>query len=170
MVLKPGHEEDARRIFEKWELDFAIIGRLTDTRRMVLRWHGDVVASIPIPPVVTEAPVYERPWMPTPLPAALSPQDVPPPKDYAQALLKLVGSPDQCSKAWVWQQYDHLIMGNTAIRPGGDAAVVRVPGGVGLEVEARRMIAHDTTLLSTLVSRAARSRMLASRFTIVMRE
>ncbi len=131
MVLKPGHEEDARRIFEKWELDFAIIGRLTDTRRMVLRWHDDVVASIPIPPVVTEAPVYERPWTPTPLPPALSAQEVPPPQDYAQALLKLVGSPDQCSKAWVWRQYDHLIMGNTAIRPGGDAAVVRVPGGNG---------------------------------------
>lgn len=131
MVLKPGREEIARRVFEKWELDFAIIGRLTDTRRMVLRWHGDVVASIPIPPVVTEAPVYERPWTPTPLPAALAAAEVPPPADYADALLKLVGSPDQCSKAWVWRQYDHLIMGNTAIRPGGDAAVIRVPGGNG---------------------------------------
>lgn len=131
MVLKPGREETARRIFEKWELDFAIIGRLTDTRRMVLRWHGEVVANIPIPPVVTEAPVYERPWTPMPLPAALAPDSVPAPVDYAQALLTLVGSPDQCSKAWVWRQYDHLIMGNTAIRPGGDAAVVRVPAGGG---------------------------------------
>jgi phosphoribosylformylglycinamidine synthase len=129
MVLKPGREDEARRIFEKWELDFAIIGRLTDTRRMVLRWHGDVVASIPIPPVVSEAPMYERPWTATPLPAAIA--DVPPPADHAAALLTLLGSPDQCSKAWIWHQYDHLIMGNTAIRPGGDAAVVRVPGGGG---------------------------------------
>ncbi|HJQ60895.1 MAG TPA: phosphoribosylformylglycinamidine synthase subunit PurL, partial [Vineibacter sp.] len=129
MVLKPGREDVARRIFEKWELDFAIIGRLTDTRRMVLRWHGDVVASIPIPPVVTEAPIYERPWTLTPAPDTIA--NVPPPADYAAALLKLVGSPDQCSKRWVWRQYDHLVMGNTAIRPGGDAAVVRVPGGNG---------------------------------------
>ncbi|TXL77631.1 phosphoribosylformylglycinamidine synthase subunit PurL [Vineibacter terrae] len=131
MVLKPGREDEARRIFEKWELDFAVIGRLTDTRRMVLRWYGDVVASIPIPPVVTEAPVYERPWTATPLPPALDAATIAPPKDYADALLQLVGSPDQCSKAWIWRQYDHLIMGNTAIRPGGDAAVVRVPDGNG---------------------------------------
>jgi phosphoribosylformylglycinamidine synthase len=131
MVLKPGREEVARRVFEKWELDFAIIGRLTDTRRMVLRWHGDVVASIPIPPVVTEAPVYERPWTLTKPPARLDAGAAPPPKDYAVALLQLLASPDQCSKAWVWRQYDHRIMGNTAILPGGDAAVVRVPGGNG---------------------------------------
>src|SRR5580658_204827 len=62
MVLKPGAEAEARRIFEKWELDFAVIGHLTDTERMVLTWHGDVVANIPIPPLVTEAPMYERPW------------------------------------------------------------------------------------------------------------
>src|SRR6201996_5070465 len=61
IVLKPGREDMARRIFEKWELDFAVIGHLTDTQRMVLRWHGDVVGDIPIPPLVTEAPVYERP-------------------------------------------------------------------------------------------------------------
>ena len=131
MVLKPGREDQARRIFEKWELDFAVIGHLTDTRRMVLRWHGDVVANIPIPPVVTEAPMYERPWTATPLPPAIDAASVAAPKDYAAALLQLVGSPDQCSKAWVWRQYDHLIMGNTAIRPGGDAAVVRVPDGNG---------------------------------------
>ncbi len=131
MVLKPGREEMARKVFEKWELDFAIIGRLTDTRRMVLRWHGDVVASIPIPPVVTQAPVYERPWRETPLPAPLAADAVPPPADYRTALLKMTGSPDLSSKEWIWRQYDHLIMGNTAIRPGGDAAVIRVPDGGG---------------------------------------
>jgi phosphoribosylformylglycinamidine synthase len=126
MVLKPGREEMARKVFEKWELDFAIIGTLTDTRRMVLRWHGDVVANIPIPPVVTQAPMYERPWVETKLPATLAIADVPAPKDYGAALLKMIGCPDLASKAWIWRQYDHLIMGNTAIRPGGDSAVVRV--------------------------------------------
>ncbi|MBN9487802.1 MAG: phosphoribosylformylglycinamidine synthase subunit PurL [Alphaproteobacteria bacterium] len=128
IVLKPGREDLARTIFEKWELDFAIIGRLTDTERMVLTWHGDTVGNIPIPPLVTEAPVYERPWTLTPLPAVLVASQVPAPKDWNASLLALMGCPDLASKAWIWHQYDHLIMGNTAIRPqDGDAALVRVP-------------------------------------------
>ncbi len=130
IVLKPGREELARRIFEKWELDFAVIGHLTDTERMVLSWHGDIVGNIPIPPLVTEAPVYERPWTLTPLPAVLDAAEVPAPGDWRASLLTLMASPDLASKAWIWHQYDHLIMGNTAIRPqDGDAALVRVNGG-----------------------------------------
>jgi len=128
IVLKPGREELARKIFEKWELDFAVIGRLTDTERMVLSWHGDVVGNIPIPPLVTEAPMYERPWTLTELPPVLDASKVPPPKDWNASLLALMSCPDLASKAWIWHQYDHLIMGNTAIRPqDGDAALVRVP-------------------------------------------
>ena len=128
IVLKPGREELARRIFEKWELDFAVIGRLTDTERMVLTWHGDVVGNIPIPPLVTEAPMYERPWTLTELPPVLDASRVPAPKDWNGALIKLMSCPDLASKAWIWHQYDHLIMGNTSIRPqDGDAALVRVP-------------------------------------------
>ena len=127
IVLKPGREALARKIFEKWELDFAVIGHLTDTERMVLSWHGDIVGNIPIPPLVTEAPVYERPWTLTPLPAVLDPAKVPAPKDWRASLLTLMSCPDLASKAWIWHQYDHLIMGNTAIRPqDGDAALVRV--------------------------------------------
>ncbi len=128
IVLKPGREEQARKIFEKWELDFAVIGRLTDTERMVLTWHGDVVGNIPIPPLVTEAPMYERPWKLTDLPPVLDAAEVPAPKDWKATLLALMSCPDLASKAWIWHQYDHLIMGNTAIRPqDGDAALVRVP-------------------------------------------
>jgi phosphoribosylformylglycinamidine synthase len=130
IVLKPGREEQARKIFEKWELDFAVIGHLTDTERMVLTWHGDVVGNIPIPPLVTEAPMYERPWKLTELPATLDASKVAAPKDWNASLLALMGCPDLASKAWIWHQYDHLIMGNTAIRPqDGDAALVRVPRG-----------------------------------------
>ncbi len=129
MVLKPGREDEARAIFEKWELDFAVIGHLTDTERMVLTWHGDVVGNIPIPPLVTEAPMYERPWTLTPLPAELDAAKVPAPTDWKASLVTLMSCPDLASKAWIWHQYDHLILGNTAIRPqGGDAALVRVPG------------------------------------------
>ncbi len=128
IVLKPGREDLARRIFEKWELDFAIIGRLTDTERMVLTWHGDVVGNIPIPPLVTEAPVYERPWTLTPLPPAVDAASVAAPKDWNASLLALMSCPDLASKAWIWHQYDHRIMGNTAVNPqDGDAAVVRIP-------------------------------------------
>lgn len=128
MVLKPGREDEARKIFEKWELDFAVIGHLTDTERMVLTWHGDVVGNIPIPPLVTEAPMYERPWTLTPRPAELDAAKVPAPNDWNASLLTLMSCPDLASKSWIWHQYDHLIMGNTAIRPqGGDAALVRVP-------------------------------------------
>ncbi len=130
IVLKPGREELARKIFEKWELDFAVIGRLTDTERMVLSWHGEIVGNIPIPPLVTEAPVYERPWTLTPLPPPLDAAKVPAPKDWNASLLALMSCPDLASKAWIWHQYDHRIMGNTAINPQeGDAALVRVPKG-----------------------------------------
>ena len=129
IVLKPGREEQARKIFEKWELDFAVIGRLTDTERMVLSWHGDIVGNIPIPPLVTEAPMYERPWKLTELPATLDASKVPSPTDWKASLLTLMSCPDLASKAWIWQQYDHRILGNTAICPqDGDAAVVRIAG------------------------------------------
>ncbi len=129
IVLKPGREEQARKIFEKWELDFAVIGKLTDTERMVLSWHGDIVGNIPIPPLVTEAPMYERPWTLTPLPATLDASKVPVPKDWKASLLALMSCPDLASKAWIWHQYDHRILGNTAICPqDGDAALVRIAG------------------------------------------
>jgi len=128
MVLRPDREEVARAIFEKWELDFAVIGRVTDTRRLVLREHGRVVADIPVPPLVAEAPEYDRPRAappaPPPLPDSLPGTDV----SAADALLRLIGSPDLCSRRWIWEQYDHMVMADTVGRPGGDAAIVRVHG------------------------------------------
>ena len=128
MILKPGSEDKARIIFEKWELDFAIIGRLTETGRLVLRMGGEIVADMPVGPLVTEAPVYDRPWIPTPSQPDIDPKDVPAPKDLMAALATLLGTPDLASKRWIWEQYDHLVRGNTVQRPGGDAAVVRIEG------------------------------------------
>jgi phosphoribosylformylglycinamidine synthase len=125
MVLKPGKEEVARAIFEKWELDFAVIGRLTDTGRMVLKRHGEVVADLPIAPLADAAPVYDRPWVPTKPPAVLAADEVPC-DDPMAVLAKLMASPDLASKRWIWQQYDHMVMGDTVQRPGGDAAIVRI--------------------------------------------
>ena len=126
MVLKPGREAEAEAIFRKWELDFAVIGRVTDTGRMVLRWHGDVVADIPLGPLADEAPLYDRPHVAPPPPKALV--NEPESRDIAADLLKLMASPDLASRRWIWEQYDHMVGADTVGRPGGDAAVVRVHG------------------------------------------
>jgi phosphoribosylformylglycinamidine synthase II len=125
MILKPEKQELARKIFEKWELAFATIGTITDTGNIVLKWHGETVADMPIAPVSTDAPMYDRPHTPTPKRASIS---IPECKDFEAALLKIIGSPDMCSKRWIWEQYDHMVMNDTVARPGGDAAVVRVHG------------------------------------------
>jgi len=126
MVLKPGCEPAARAIFEKWELDFAIIGRVTDSDRLVLLEHGQVVADIPVPPLVSEAPIYDRSRSEPPRPPALADRSAADDVAIGDALLQLIGSPDLCSRRWIWEQYDHMVMADTAQRPGGDAAVVRV--------------------------------------------
>ncbi len=126
MVLKPGREAEAEAIFTKWELDFAVIGSVTDTGHMVLTWQGETVADIPLGPLADNAPAYDRPWVPTPAPAPLA--DVPASKDILADLVTLMGSPDLASRRWIWEQYDHMVGADTIGRPGGDAAVVRVHG------------------------------------------
>jgi phosphoribosylformylglycinamidine synthase II len=130
MVLKPGREAFAEAIFHKWELDFAVIGEVTeggpDGGRMVLVHHGETVCDIPLGPLADDAPLYDRPHVPTPPPAPLG--EVPECTDPAADLLKLMGSPDLASRRWIWEQYDHMVGADTVQRPGGDAAVVRVHG------------------------------------------
>jgi phosphoribosylformylglycinamidine synthase len=127
MVLHPGREAEAERIFRKWELDFAVIGRLTDTGRIVIRHAGKVEADIPLAPLESEAPLYRRSTAETPKQPELDAASVPDPVGIEQALLKLVASPDLCSRRWIWDQYDSMVGGQTARRPGAaDAAVVRI--------------------------------------------
>jgi phosphoribosylformylglycinamidine synthase len=128
MVLREGTEDQAAVIFEKWELDFAVIARLTDTGRLVLRQHGDVVADMPIAPLAEASPEYDRPWTPPEPLAVIGVDDVPPPNNPSQALKTLLASPDLASKRWIWEQYDHTVMADTVGGPGGDAAIVRVHG------------------------------------------
>lgn len=127
MVLKPGREGVARAVFEKWELDFAIVGRITDSKHMIVRHHGEVVVDVPIDPLAAASPEYDRPWLATrrqPVVVADEVKAVPP----IVALKTLLSCPDLASKRWIWEQYDHMVMGDTIGRPGGDAAVVRVHG------------------------------------------
>lgn len=128
MVLQDGREAEAMAVFAKWGLDCAVIGRVTDTGRMILRWQGEIVADVPVAPISGASPVYDRPAEPTPLPmppASIAAEAMPAPRD---ALLRLLGSPDLASKRWIFEQYDHMVMADTVQRPGGDAAVVRVHG------------------------------------------
>ncbi len=130
MVLKEGREDVARAIFEKWELDFAVIGRTTDSGRMVLKMGGDVVADLPIDPLALASPEYDRPWTKAPEPISI-PTILPGDGDEVSPidmLRRLLAHPDLASKRWIWEQYDHMVMTDTAGRPGGDAAVVRVHG------------------------------------------
>ncbi|WP_294216520.1 phosphoribosylformylglycinamidine synthase subunit PurL, partial [uncultured Sphingomonas sp.] len=126
MVLKPGREAEAEAIFRKWELDFAVIGHVTDTERMVLKFKGETVCDIPLGPLADEAPLYDRPHVPTPKPAPLA--DAPESDDIARDLLTLMASPDIASRRWIWEQYDHMVGADTVQAPGGDSAVVRVHG------------------------------------------
>ena len=132
MVLKPGKEPMAEAIFKKWELDFAVIGEVTDTGHMVLTWQGETVCDIPLGPLAEDAPLYDRPaasradyakW------ANVAPLgDVPPSADLGADLLKLMGGADLASRSWIWQQYDSQVGADTLQKSGGDAAVVRIHG------------------------------------------
>jgi phosphoribosylformylglycinamidine synthase II len=128
IVLKPGTEKITERIFKKWGLDFAVIGRTTDTGHFVARHGGVVEADIPLAALAHAAPVYERPWTETPKQPTIPPEDVPAPNSILGALECLTGSPHLSSRRWIWEQYDHMVMADTVQRPGGDAAVVRVHG------------------------------------------
>ena len=129
-ILKPGREHEGHAIFEKWGLDAAIIGRTTDTGRMVLKHHGEVVCDIPLAPLFDDAPCYSRPWEQPVLQPRLDPGQIPPPKDWGMAVLKIMACPDVASKRWLWEQYDRHVMADTLqdSATGADAGLVRVHG------------------------------------------
>ncbi|MAI90371.1 phosphoribosylformylglycinamidine synthase subunit PurL [Ponticaulis sp.] len=130
MVLKPGKEDIAKAIFDKWDLDAEVIGMTTDTGHMVLKQFGEVVCDIPVPPLAEDAPNYDRPWVePTPR-AELDIDAYDAPESLTDVLLKLMSCPDMASKRWVWEQYDRHVMGDTvdSSTSGGDAAIVRIHG------------------------------------------
>jgi phosphoribosylformylglycinamidine synthase II len=129
MVLKPDKEQEAEAIFRKWGLDFAVVGKTTPTRRFLISHGADVMADLPIKELGDEAPLYDRPFAETARLPVIDATSVKPPMSNADALEKLIGSPDLCSRRWVFEQYDHVILGNTVQRPGGDAAVVRIEDG-----------------------------------------
>ena len=127
MVLRPEKRDEAEAIFRKWDLDFAVVGRTTDDLRFRVLHQGKVEADLPIKELGDQAPQYDRPYVLRNGPAPIG-ETIPEPKDYGEALMRILGSPDMSSRRFVWEQYDHLIQGNTVEKPGGDAAVIRVEG------------------------------------------
>jgi phosphoribosylformylglycinamidine synthase len=129
MVLDPAKEREAEAIFRKWGLDFAVIGETTDTLRFTVTHRGQVKADLPIKELGDTAPLYDRPHIPSPKQAPIDPASIAAPIPLAEALARLIATPDLCSKRWIYEQYDHLILGDTVQAPGGDAAVIRIGDG-----------------------------------------
>jgi phosphoribosylformylglycinamidine synthase len=141
IVAKAGHADEVKAIFARWDLQAAVVGQITNDGLFRAYWQGQEVVRLPVSPLTTDAPVYERP--------AAQPADfvtrqlldvaaVPLPVDCGEVLLRLLGSPNLASKEWVYQQYDFLVCGNTAVQPGSDAAILRLKGtskGIGLSVD-----------------------------------
>ena len=128
IVLKEGKEKEAEKIFKKWDLDFSVIGKMTNSKNLVLHFNKEIVCDIPITSLADEAPKYNREWISTSLPEEINIDKKLNDLDIKDCLVKLLTHPNQSNKSWVWEQYDHMVMGDTIQKPGGDAAVVRVHG------------------------------------------
>ncbi|MBL0320365.1 MAG: phosphoribosylformylglycinamidine synthase subunit PurL [Alphaproteobacteria bacterium] len=126
IIIKPEKQDEAKRIFEKWELDFAMIGTITDTGCLILKLNGEEIANLPVAPLSEQAPVYDRPHTPTPKRDQVEASSIPATKDLEATLLQLLATPDLAQKRWIWEQYDYQVMCDTVLIPGSDAAVVRV--------------------------------------------
>ena len=151
IVLENGKEEQAKQIFDKWNLDFAIIGKTTKSKKIELFFDNQQVADIPVNTLVENSPMYDRKWKKTKLPKKnkFKKEDL---KNYKiiDVLKKILSNPNVCSKEWIWQQYDHTVMGDTIQKPGGDSGVVRVHGtnkGVAATVDSSAVYcwAHPLT-------------------------
>lgn len=125
MVLRPELEAEAKAVFDKWDLDFAIVGTTILEDRFLVTYHGEIMADLPLKALSGTAPEYDRPWVETPPAKALT--NIPK-VNPSKGLLALIGSANYCSRRWVYEQYDSMIMADTVLRPGSDAGVVRVHG------------------------------------------
>ena len=127
IVLESGKEEKAKKIFDKWNLDFAVIGKTTNTKNIELFFDNKQVANIPVNTLVENSPMYDRKWKKSKLPKKNKiNKTIFKSLKIKDTLKKILSSPNVCSKEWIWQQYDHTVMGDTIQKPGGDSGVVRV--------------------------------------------
>ena len=131
IAARPDQVAAVKAVFAKWDLDAVEIGKVTGDGQLKCRFHGEVVVDIPVTAVVDLCPIYQRPWQAT---GRRRPQAPPPPDDsrarriYGEVLRELLASPTIANKEWVYRQYDHMVLINTAFLPGADAAVLRIKG------------------------------------------
>ena len=125
MVLRPELEAEAKAVFDKWDLDFAIVGETLADDRFLIMLNGEVKADLPLSKLASTAPEYDRPWVETP-PA--EPMGDVPGVDPIDGLKALIGDPNYAAKSWVYEQYDTMVMGDTARNPGLGAGIIRVHG------------------------------------------
>jgi len=128
IVLKTGKEKEAEKIFRKWDLDFSVIGILTDSKKLTLKYDNAIVCDVPISALADEAPKYEREWVEIKKPENADLEKKLDDINLEKTIKNLLSHPNQVNKSWVWEQYDHMVMCDTAQFPGGDAAVIRVHG------------------------------------------
>ncbi len=127
IILENGKEEKAKKIFDKWNLDFAVIGKTTESKKIEIFFDEKKIVDIPINFLSENAPIYDRKWKKTKLPQKIKFNDDDLKKlKITEVLKKILSNPNICDKEWIWQQYDHTVMGDTIQKPGGDSGVVRI--------------------------------------------
>ena len=127
IILKSGKEKNAKRIFDKWNLDFSIIGKTTNTKKLILNFNNHQVANLPLNSLSSNFPIYDRKWKKKSISSNKQKKhDKTSYPNISEAFKKILGSPNNSEKSWIWEQYDHTVMGDTIQKPGGDAAVVRI--------------------------------------------
>jgi phosphoribosylformylglycinamidine synthase len=167
LVVRAGSEDVVSALFAKWDLDAAVIGTVTDSGRLRCTWEGRCVVDVPIAPLTDGAPVYHRPAV-EPVPdegARLVLRDLAEPRDYGHVLMQLLESPNLCSREWVYRQYDTYVGGNTIVRPGSDAAIVRLHGtqkGIAMTLDCNSRLCLLDPYVGTVSAVAEAARNLAS--------
>ena len=168
LVVERGSEEAVRGLFARWDLDAEVIGTVTDSGRLRADWQGRRVADIPVDALTSDAPVYERPAIEPPESdeaQRLVLRDLPEPADYTQALARLLESPNLCSREWIYRQFDTYVGGGSIVRPGSDAAVVRIPGtqkAVAMSLDCNSRLCSLDPYVGTVAAVAEAARNLAA--------
>ena len=126
IVLNNGQEGKAKEIFDKWNLDFSVIGKTTDTKKLIIKFDKQIVADIPLELLSSKAPIYDRKWKKIHLPEKNSFSAEIKKIKILDSLKKIISHHNVCNKKWIWEQYDHTVMGDTIQKPGGDSGVVRI--------------------------------------------
>jgi len=162
LILNSGKEESAKKIFTKWNLDFSVIGKTTNTKNLVLNFNGEKVANLPLTSLSKNAPIYDRKFIKT-----SNSKKIKPPKkieinNLYDSLKKILISPNNSEKSWVWEQYDQTVMGDSIQKPGGNSGVIRIHGknkGVALTVDssAHYCLANPTAGAKQIVCEAWRN-------------